>query len=132
MTPPITEHVEILFSAFGFVAAMTVFAWGLGFFRLPQKEAESQVSIWSTLGVFAVYFFVQLLFVPVIVSTYLYMTQGKLPENLGSVLTRADVGWISFVSILSSTIAVLIYSIFFGVLCGIREIIPVSRRLKLS
>jgi len=114
MSPPITENIETLFSAGGFVAAATALAWGLGFFRLPTKSSTNEISFLSTIGAFVLYFTMQLFLVPAFVFGYLLITEKSLPDNLGKILSAIDVGWISFISIVLSTIAVAIYSLVLG------------------
>ena len=111
MIPPITEYVETLFAALGFVAIASILAWALGFFRIPQKTGQNAVTIWSTLGAFFLYFFVQVILIPMLLFAWLYMTEETMPKNLGSFLSKNDVGWISFVSIITATLTVLAYSL---------------------
>lgn len=114
MSPPITENVETLLSACGFVAAATVVAWVLGFFRLPSKSPANQITFLPAIGAFALYFAVQLVLVPAVVLTFFYLTQTPVPDDLGKILSVTDVGWISLTSIVLSTAAVTLYSLTLG------------------
>lgn len=111
MSPPITESVETLLSAGGFVAAATIVAWALGFFRLPAHSSKNDINFLSAIGAFILYFLVQLFLVPIFVLGYLFLTETSLPDNLGKILSATDVGWISLTSIILSTIAVCLYSV---------------------
>lgn len=110
----VIKHLEIAISALGFVAVATVMAWIFGFFRKPQSMGRNNVTFFPTAGIFILYFFIQLVFVPVLFFFSLYITNGETINEIKRNLTQSQLGWLSFSMIAATAFITVVYSLVLG------------------
>ncbi len=114
MLVKVQDNVWILLAALTFVSIMSLIAWCLGFYRLPKGEKKRHIGVGSAAAAFGLYFFVQLILVPMGLIGWVYYQSGSVPEEIFGPLSQSDIGWINLFSILLSTTVVIILSIALG------------------
>ncbi|NGX58460.1 MAG: hypothetical protein K940chlam3_01367 [Chlamydiae bacterium] len=119
MIQTIAEHLEKAVSALGFVAVATLIAWQLGFFRIPYRQEENEVTVVSTFGIFGLYFFVQMVLVPFFFYIGWFILNGEESLNFYGHVENKEIGWLSLAMMLSTTLFLLVYSLVLGP--GIRK-----------
>lgn len=111
----VLERLKMIGIASFFALFAFFIAWRSHYFSLPdQKKIKPLLSLGLVAGAFAIYFLIEMSFIPLVVGAWFYFTQGVLPSQLESVLDESLKGWLNLVVILFAASALIFYCCFLG------------------